>query len=302
MSAFLSVATVTTVGLACKAFLNSGLSTIQVNGLQILRDALDGRNRDPNRGVLTVCNHISTLDDPVTWGILPAHYYLSSRTTRWALGASDIMFTNPVFSTFFSLGQTLETFRGKGIYQDAVDTAILKLDQGQWVHLYGEGKVNQPKDYRRDKEGRVCIPIFKWGVGRILMETNVPPVVIPMWLTGFDQLMPEGRPFPNKYLPRIGARMSVTFGQPISADKLRESLVVSPNNSDVVSSATGRFEQLKGWLGDAVKAQYAATSRSQQELLASLVRQKITALIHREVENLGRSVSASLLKNPSSNS
>ena len=40
-----------------------------------------------------------------------------------------------VFSTFFKLGQTLETFRGRGIYQEAVDTAIHKLNQGHWVRF-----------------------------------------------------------------------------------------------------------------------------------------------------------------------
>ncbi|KAH9482947.1 Tafazzin [Psilocybe cubensis] len=294
MSPVLSAATVTTVGLACKAFLSSGLASIQVHGLHILKDALEGPDRDSRRGILTVCNHISTLDDPVTWGVLPVRYYLSSRTTRWALGASDIMFTNPVFSTFFSLGQTLETFRGKGIYQDAVDTAIQKLNEGQWVHLYGEGKVNQPKDYRRDKLGRVCIQRFKWGVGRILMETEIPPIVIPMWITGFDQLMPEGRPFPNKYLPRIGARMSVTFGQPVPTEKLEEALDVSPRDSDVISSATaGSNEQLKGWLGEA-----AALRSEQEQIYTSLVRQKVTAIIHRAVEDLGRSILPPLLKEP----
>src|ERR1700683_1716391 len=91
------------------------------------------------------------LDDPIVWGALPTRLHLNSRTTRWALGASDIMFTNPyvsvpsylaielncpsdsVFSAFFRTGQVLETFRGRGIYQPAVDTAIEKLDQGQWV-------------------------------------------------------------------------------------------------------------------------------------------------------------------------
>ena len=40
--------------------------------------------------------HACRLDDPLTWGILPARTYLNSRLTRWTLGASDIMFTNPL--------------------------------------------------------------------------------------------------------------------------------------------------------------------------------------------------------------
>jgi hypothetical protein len=38
-----------------------------------------------------------------------------------------------IFSTFFRLGQTLETFRGKGVCQPSVDTAIQKLSDGHWV-------------------------------------------------------------------------------------------------------------------------------------------------------------------------
>jgi hypothetical protein len=38
-----------------------------------------------------------------------------------------------LYSTFFRMGQTIETFRGKGIYQPAVDTAIDMLNQGCWV-------------------------------------------------------------------------------------------------------------------------------------------------------------------------
>ncbi|KAH9020318.1 hypothetical protein EDB85DRAFT_2153174 [Lactarius pseudohatsudake] len=55
--------------------------------------------------------------------------YLQSHVTRWTLGASDIMFTNPAFSTFFRKG---ETFRGTSIYQPAIDTAVKKLRSGAW--------------------------------------------------------------------------------------------------------------------------------------------------------------------------
>ncbi len=36
-------------------------------------------------------------------------------------------------SWFFSKGQVIETHRGKGIYQKAIDEATYKLEQGQWV-------------------------------------------------------------------------------------------------------------------------------------------------------------------------
>ena len=76
----------------------------------------------------------------------------------------DFRTTDSVFSTFFRLGQTIETFRGQGIYQKAVDAASHKVDNGGWVHLFSEGKVNQPQAYPIDFEGLARLPRFKWGV------------------------------------------------------------------------------------------------------------------------------------------
>jgi monolysocardiolipin acyltransferase len=98
---------------------------------------------------------LSSLDDPVAWGILPTSYFLNPKMLRWTLGAADIMFTNPcvrptllliekpltlhflgrVLSSFFRAGQVLETFRGKGVHQPAVDNAIRLLDEGHWVGI-----------------------------------------------------------------------------------------------------------------------------------------------------------------------
>jgi monolysocardiolipin acyltransferase len=83
------------------------------------------------------------------WGILPTRSYFFNRTSRWTLGARDIMFTNPlsnelasiflltsshsIYSAFFRNGKVLDTVRGGGIYQGAVDLAIDKLNKGDWV-------------------------------------------------------------------------------------------------------------------------------------------------------------------------
>lgn len=69
------------------------------------------------------------------------------------------MFTNPVMSKFFGWGQVIETVRGGGIYQPAVDTAIKRLEQGGHVHIFPEGKVNQEKPNPKGGLHR-----FKWGV------------------------------------------------------------------------------------------------------------------------------------------
>ncbi|KAL0949157.1 hypothetical protein HGRIS_009238 [Hohenbuehelia grisea] len=351
-----STATVSSIALACKLVLNlPGFAKVSVSGLHIFLDALRSDARQHGHGVITVANHISTLDDPVAWGVIPAHCYFRERTTRWALGASDIMFTNPLFSAFFRQGQVLETFRGRGIYQPAVDTAIEKLNGGAWVrcasllgtratlfavsnagpvlplrrrycgvklnhispqvHLFGEGKINQPNTYPV-VNGVAHLPRFKWGVGRILMETQRPPTVIPMWLSGFDQLMPEGRAFPYKYLPRPGARLSVTFGTPLPQDSIRHALDILHDGSTLgrqvayddryitrdpkTSVLPPEGEHAKGWVGGDVadSAGDSGSDRVYDELRnvgVARVRSEVTAIVQRAVEDLGRRVSGNLL-------
>ncbi|KAF5369807.1 hypothetical protein D9758_001351 [Tetrapyrgos nigripes] len=275
MQSVLSAATVSTVGLTCKTFCSLGYVSLDVYGLNNLAEALHSQARLCQRGVVTVSNHISTLDDPMTWAALPPGYYLKSRLTRWTLGASDIMFTNPIFSVFFRYGQVLETFRGKGIYQPAVDTAINKLDNGDWVHLYGEGKVNQPNTYTTGQDGRAVLPRFKWGVGRILSSTLHPPTIIPMWITGFDKLMPEGRQFPYKYFPRFGTRLSVTFGKPLPLEEIEDMRrVVQRYRDRNKGEDIDNLERIE---------------------LEKKIRIGITDVVHRAVWNLGRSVAGDSL-------
>lgn len=51
--------------------------------------------------------------------------------------ASDPRYS--LLSKFFSLGQVIETVRGGGVFQPAIDDAIKKLGQGEWVSFAGLG-------------------------------------------------------------------------------------------------------------------------------------------------------------------
>ena len=84
------------------------------------------------------------------------------------------MHTRRFTSAYFRAGQVLETFRGDGVYQLAVDVAIQKLREHKWVHLFPEGKVNQSGQLLR----------FRWGCARLLMEASSGVEVIPICLTG----------------------------------------------------------------------------------------------------------------------
>lgn len=302
MAELLSTATITATGLLCKAFLNSGLCSITVSNLHILLDALrNNKRRRHGQGVVTVANHISTLDDPLVWGTLPAKLYLNSSTTRWSLGASDIMFTNPLFSAFFRNGQVLETFRGNGIFQPSVDIAIKQLNEGNWVHLFGEGKVNQPPNYPRS-HGVARLPRFKWGVGRILMETAVPPVIIPMWLTGFDKLMPEHRVFPYKYFPKLGIRLGVAFGDPIPVEEIMAVLSAHSyeplvTEGSVEFKPSDKFHQSARVGCTVMQAEERFALGRERKRQLDVMRSDVTAIVQRAVEVLGRQVSGNLLNN-----
>lgn len=112
----------------------------------------------------SVANHNSVVDDPMMWSILPTTTYFpfarpsyTCANNRWTLGASDIMFTSPLMSKFFGLGQVIETVRGGGIYQKGVDDAIRKVEEGGWVSGFradpgGGDRARQARRRGRDEE------------------------------------------------------------------------------------------------------------------------------------------------------
>jgi len=113
------------------------------------------------------------------------------------------------------------------------------------------------------------------------MEANAIPVIIPVWLTGFDQVMPEGRRFPYKYMPRLGASLSVTFGDPLSSDEALRTLGLAHRVID------GR------------RKMQPITSRAIPELTAAKevdqIRSEITDVVRLAVVELGRKVSGPML-------
>lgn len=125
--------------------------------------------------------------------------------------------------------------------------------------------------------------------GRIIMEASVAPVVIPMWITGFDKLMPAGRPFPRNYIPKLGIHLSVTFGDPIPAQKIKNVLRVRNRLGDSIQ------KQTPGWLGDKAR-QNERHNLTGPSLDPAVVRSDVTAVIQHGVEALGRSVSGNLLR------
>lgn len=59
---------------------------------------------------------------------------------------------------------------------------------------------------------------FKWGVSRLILESEPAPDIVPIFIDGFQTVMPEDRYFP-RFLPRIGCRIKVAFGTRVDGEE-----------------------------------------------------------------------------------
>ncbi|CAO3628958.1 unnamed protein product [Cunninghamella blakesleeana] len=193
----LSTFNIGTIGLIGKGVMTC-LENTKVEGMDSFLSILNDNKRQ--QGIITVSNHFSVWDDPVLWGVFPLKNLFNIDKMRWVMGAADICYNSLPKSFFFSLGQAIPTIRGAGIYQQGVDYAIHQLNQGGWIHIFPEGKVNQTEYMLR----------FKWGIGRLMMESDPSPVVIPIWHQGMENVRPLKGPF-----IRTGQHVKMVFGEPI---------------------------------------------------------------------------------------
>ncbi|KAJ2548856.1 Lyso-phosphatidylcholine acyltransferase, partial [Coemansia sp. RSA 1836] len=93
---------------------------------------------------------------------------------------------------------TIPTVRGDGIYQLAVEIGLQRLKENKWLHIFPEGKVNQGESMIR----------FKWGVGRLIMESERVPIVLPIFFTGMKEIMPLSQNVP---IPRPNPLKSTLY-------------------------------------------------------------------------------------------
>lgn len=189
-----------------------------LNGYQNIEEALQ-RSDSEKRGIITVMNHMSMVDDPFLWGVFPLRMYSKLSRIRWGLGADNICFANKPMSWFFSLGKVLSTVRfGRGIFQGSIDASIKLLsdkNQPSWVHVFPEGFILQLHSPHANS-----MRYFKWGVARMILESDVTPIVVPMFSTGFENITPEDKKMARgKIIPGgYGNAINVSMGKAIDDD------------------------------------------------------------------------------------
>ena len=79
-------------------------------------------------------------------------------------------------------------------------------EENAWIHMFPEGKVIMDGKLKRFssqfvRSVSVCLILrLKWGVGRLIMDSRLPPILIPIWLEGMEKVFPTTPP----YQPRWG--------------------------------------------------------------------------------------------------
>ncbi|XP_053394050.1 tafazzin-like isoform X2 [Mercenaria mercenaria] len=187
--------------------------------------------RPQSKPLITVSNHYSMIDDFLVSYMLPWKQLRNRPSIRWLPGAKDVCCRTKPTSLFFQLGRVIPVVRGDGVYQHGMDFCASRLDEGEWVHIYPEGKVNTTKDFMR----------LKWGVGRLIADSKVSPLVLPYWHLGMENMFPTKKP----YYPRVGNKITVVFGEPIDFEEdLRQLREQKKTEEEVRKYVTDKIQEV----------------------------------------------------------
>lgn len=74
---------------------------------------------------------------------------------------------------------------------------------------------------------------LKWGVGRMVLDCPVPPIIVPIWHVGMDDVLPNDPP----YILKTGKKVTFNFGEPIELSQLLAELKMSNASAETARKA-----------------------------------------------------------------
>lgn len=57
---------------------------------------------------------------------------------------------------------------------------------------------------------------LKWGVGRMVYESPITPIIVPIWHIGMDEVLPNEPP----YILKFGKNLTFNYGQPLDLSEM----------------------------------------------------------------------------------
>ena len=142
--------------------------------------------------------------------------------SRYTLAAHDICFTTALHTKFFSLGRCIPCVRGTGVFQQGVDHCIDMLNENGFAfcNYFGEltnnfqlgSHLSRGQSHARSHQNKGLIVALilqfkfqiQWGIGRMIAEPRVPPILLPIWTHGMQNIWSERKAIWPHYFPRIG--------------------------------------------------------------------------------------------------
>ncbi|KAI6710921.1 hypothetical protein B2J93_6628 [Marssonina coronariae] len=270
-----------------------GLNYMEVIGLDNFIETLD-RRRDVggrDRGLITVSNHVSVfLTAFFNYGqVLPTHRGAHSAhgglfqpvmTQAIRLLSSQPFARSPSSHTVtdealdpFTTGSLTYSTNGVDSFQAP---SIYPSRRHSWIHIFPEGRVHQ--------HPAKSLRYFKWGISRLILESEPLPEIVPIFIDGNQEVMHESRGFP-RFLPRVGKKVRIVFGE-------------SMDGEEVFGELRERWKKLVAIQKEALARRNLETNWEMGELTDGLkygteavaLRKEVTMRIRMEVLKLRRSL------------
>jgi len=185
--------------------------------------------KDTLTPVITVSNHRSIIDDPGVFAcLLPYWMNVQPKFLRYTLCAQEYCFNEEqrsLLSAYMGLGKVLPIKRGEGIHQTLLLDFARVIAAGNWCHIFPEGgvyRLNRLGGRSNGKENK--IGKLKWGVGKLIAHSPKIPTVVPLFITGTEDILPVN-PITEKidqFIPQLGYQVTVRFGSSIYYQDLIE--------------------------------------------------------------------------------